>query len=81
MPVEKLDKRFGVTAIEEGFITSEQLFEAMKIQIAEDLKPIGHRLLGEILLDEGHITAGQINEVLESMEKEITFGSSPKKLE
>jgi hypothetical protein len=81
MPVEKLDKRFGVTAIEEGFITSEQLFEAMKIQIAEDLKPIGHRLLGEILLDEGYITAEQINEVLEAMEKEITFGSSPKELE
>ena len=81
MPVEKLDKRFGVTAVEKGFITSEQLFEAMKIQIAEDLKPIGHRLLGEILLDEGHITTEQINEVLEAMEKEITFGSSPKELE
>ena len=71
MPVEKLDKRFGVTAVEKGFITSEKLFEAIKIQITEDLKPIGHRLLGEILLDEGHITAEQINEVLEAMEKEI----------
>ena len=71
MPVEKLDKRFGVTAVEKKIITSEQLFEAMKIQIAEDLKPVGHRLLGEILLDEGYITAEQINEVLESMEEEI----------
>ena len=71
MPVEKLDKRFGVTAVEKGFITSEQLFETIKIQITEDLKPVGHRLLGEILLDEGHITAEQINEVLEAMEEEI----------
>ena len=71
MPVEKLDKRFGVTAVEKGFITSEQLVEAMKLQITEDLEPVGHRLLGEILLDEGHITAEQINEVLETMEKEM----------
>ena len=81
MPVEKLDKRFGVTTVEKGFITSELLFEAMKIQITEDLQPIGHRLLGEILLDEGHLTAEQINEVLEAMEGEITLGSSPKELE
>lgn len=73
MPVEKLDKRFGVTAVEKGFITAEQLFEAIKLQITEDLKPVGHRLLGEILLDEGHITAEQINEVLASMEEEIKF--------
>lgn len=71
MRVEKLDKRFGVTAVEKGFITSEQLFEAMKVQISEDLEPSGHRLLGEILLDQGHITTEQIDEVLESMEKEI----------
>ncbi|MEE8430722.1 MAG: hypothetical protein V3S16_05690 [Candidatus Desulfatibia sp.] len=81
MRVEKLDKRFGVTAVEKGFITSEQLFEAMKIQIDEDLEPIGHRLLGEILLDQGHITTEQIDEVLESMEEEISIGSSPKELE
>lgn len=71
MRVEKLDKRFGVTAVEKGFITSEQLFEAMKVQISEDLEPSGHHLLGEILLDQGHITTEQIDEVLESMEKEI----------
>ncbi|MBC8430738.1 MAG: hypothetical protein H8D96_02345 [Desulfobacterales bacterium] len=71
MPVEKLDKRFGVTTVEKGFITSEQLFDAMKLQITEDLEPVGHRLLGEILLDEGHITAEQINEVLEAMEEAI----------
>ncbi|NQT70282.1 MAG: hypothetical protein HQ552_11950 [Desulfobacteraceae bacterium] len=71
MPVEKLDKRFGVTAVEKGFITSEQLFDAMKLQIIEDLEPVGHRLLGEILLDEGSITAEQISEVLEAMEEAI----------
>ncbi len=71
MPVAKLDKRFGVTAVEKEFITSEHLFEAMKIQISEDLQPVGHRLLGEILLEKGHLTTEQINEVLEVMEKEI----------
>jgi len=68
MTVETLDKRFGVIAVEKGFITPEQLFDVLKIQISEDLKPTKHRLVGEILLDEGHITAAQIKEVLNSME-------------
>lgn len=33
MPVEKLDKRFGTVAVENGFIIPEQLFEALKIQV------------------------------------------------
>jgi hypothetical protein len=71
MALEKFDKRFGVIAIEKGFITPEQLVDAIKIQITEDLGPAIHRLVGEILLENGHITAEQINDVLESMEKEI----------
>jgi len=71
MPVEDLDKRFGVIAVEKGFITPEQLVDALKVQIIEDLEYTDHRLVGEILMEKEHITEAQINEVLKSMEQEI----------
>ena len=67
MSEEKLDKRFGVVAIDKGFITLENLIEAMKIQILENLDGSDHRLIGQILWEEGYIKTEQINEVLESM--------------
>ncbi len=63
----KLDKRFGAVAIDKGFITFENLIEAMKIQILENLQGIDHRLIGQILWEEGYIKTEQINEVLKSM--------------
>jgi hypothetical protein len=63
----KLDKRFGTVAIDKGFITLENLIEAMKIQILENLQGIDHRLIGQILWEEGYIKTEQINEVLKSM--------------
>jgi len=63
----KLDKRFGSLAIDKGFITLEHLIEAMKIQILENLQGLDHRLIGQILWEEGYIKTEQINEVLKSM--------------
>jgi hypothetical protein len=67
MTQERLDKRFGIVAVENGFITSEQLIEAMQIQVYEDLEGSKHRLIGEILHEKEYITAIQIDEVLKSM--------------
>ena len=67
MPEGKLDKRFGAVAIDKGFITLENLIEAMKIQIIEDLEGSDRRLIGQILWEKGFIKTEQINEVLESM--------------
>ena len=47
MPV----KRFGFMAVEMGFITLDQIIEAMKIQVKEDLANQKHRLIGQILVD------------------------------
>ena len=33
MGIKERDKRFGVTAVEKGLITLDQLFDAMKIQL------------------------------------------------
>lgn len=67
MPEGKLDKRFGAVAVEKGFVTLENLYEAMKIQISEDLEGTDHRLIGQILWEEGYIKTEQINEVLKAM--------------
>ena len=63
----KLDKRFGAMAIEKGFITLENLLEAIEIQIHENMDGSDHRLIGQILWEKGYITSEQINEVLASM--------------
>ena len=63
----KLDKRFGAVAIDKGFITLENLIAAMKIQILENIQGLDHRLIGQILWEEGYIKTEQINEVLKSM--------------
>jgi hypothetical protein len=67
MSIEKLDKRFGTIAIEKGFISLDQLLEALKIQVTEDLQGMPRRLIGQILLEKDLITTTQINEVLKSM--------------
>ena len=58
-------KRFGSIAVEMGFITEEQLLEALAIQAKENIASATHRLLGQILLEEGMITETQIEKVLE----------------
>jgi hypothetical protein len=67
MSSEKLDQRFGALAVAKGFITSDQLIEAIKIQVTENLSQTTHRLIGEILRDQGYLTAIQTVEVLNSM--------------
>ncbi|MEE9611795.1 MAG: hypothetical protein V3W19_11110 [Desulfatiglandales bacterium] len=69
METEQFEKRFGVIAIEKGFITPEQLIEAIKIQVMEDIEDGKHRLIGRILLEQELITIPQIDEVLGSLGK------------
>ena len=67
--VTRLERRFGTVAVEKGFTTKEQILEAMKQQVEEDLDGKEHRRIGSILYSLGYITIPQINEVLESMQK------------
>jgi hypothetical protein len=68
--LEHYEKRFGIIAIEKGFITPENLVEAFKIQIKEDVDLQTHRLIGEILLDSGYMTTIEIQEVLDAVFKQ-----------
>jgi predicted metal-dependent hydrolase len=69
MTVEVHDKRFGVIAVEKGFITKEQLFEALKIQIEEELQNKQHNLIGLILIELGYLNHDQADEILLAMRK------------
>ena len=64
MTIEEYDKRFGAIAVEDGFISLDQLLEVMRIQITEDVEGKKHRLIGQILFDLGYMTFDQIDEVL-----------------
>jgi len=69
MTIEVRDKRFGVIAVENGFITNEQLFEALKMQVEEDLSGKSHTLIGVILIKLGYMTHEQADEILIAMRK------------
>ena len=65
--IEHYEKHFGIIAIEKGFISAEDLIDALKIQVNEDIEYKSHRLIGEILLDIDCIKADQIQEVINTM--------------
>lgn len=67
--VEVHDKRFGVVAVEKGFITKEQLFEALKTQVEEDLSGKPHTLIGIILIKLGYLTREEADHVLLALKK------------
>ena len=64
---EPYEKRYGNIAIEKGFITPEQLMEAMNIQVMEEINDGNHRLLGVILFEKKFITLMQDKEVLDAL--------------
>lgn len=74
MEREHAEKRFGISAVERGFITSKNLTEVVSIQEMESKLKGKHRFIGRILLDQGLISISQIDEVLESMGKGPALG-------
>lgn len=67
MKLKKTEKRFGTIAVEKGYITIDQLMDALEIQVREDISGKKHRLIGKILYDQGFLTINQIQRVLASM--------------
>ncbi len=66
---ESIRKRFGVIAIEKGFITAEQLIHAIEDQIRDEIGQERHRLIGKILCEKGYMTKPQCDEVLMELGK------------
>jgi hypothetical protein len=71
METTHMEKRFGILAVEKGFITPEILIEALRIQVLDDVEKGRHRLLGRILLEQGHLDLDQIEAILKELGKGI----------
>jgi hypothetical protein len=69
----QVEKRFGYLAVDKGFISEQQLAEAMVLQIKEDLRGKQHRLVGQILLSYGYINSDQIGQVIAAMHFPLSF--------
>lgn len=65
--LEYYEKRFGIIAIEKGYITTEDLIKGLTVQVYEDVRKIPHRFLGEIFFDMALMTDQQVDEVLSSI--------------
>lgn len=70
---KKLKNRFGTIAVDKGFITAAQLVEALTIQAQENIELGTHRLIGQILMEQGLLTESQIDEVLETMSNAMIY--------
>jgi hypothetical protein len=68
MTTKHFEKRFGTVAVEKGFVTSEQVVEAIEIQVEENMAQKKHRFIGTVLVDQGYMRHSQIQEVLASMD-------------
>ncbi|MBN2123792.1 MAG: hypothetical protein JW821_05845 [Deltaproteobacteria bacterium] len=60
----KFRRRFGFIAVENGFITIDQLIRGMTVQVREDTGDKRGRRIGEILQSLGYMTASQVDTVL-----------------
>jgi hypothetical protein len=68
--IEYPERRFGVIAMDKGFINADQLWEALVAQKAQVTGDAERRHVGMILKDLGYLSVLQINQVLQTMKAE-----------
>jgi len=59
--------RFGMKALDMGFVTIDQVLEALTEQTMENYINKHHRPLGRIFLEKGWMTLDEVNIVLKSL--------------
>lgn len=64
---KKFWPRFGMLAVEMGFVTVEQVREAMGEQVNDDFAGRPRRLLGDILVQRDWMTPREVNVVLKEL--------------
>ena len=62
--------RFGQIAVRMGFISGQQLKDAISEQIDDDLAGRNHRFIGDILLEKQLINLEQVDIILDELFKE-----------
>jgi hypothetical protein len=63
----EFSQRFGMIAVNRGYITPKQLKEALAEQIDDDLANRPHRLLGKIFYKKNLMSLNQIDQVLDEL--------------
>jgi hypothetical protein len=58
---------FGDVAVELGFVTAKEVFEALNRQFEDDARGERHRLVGEILYASGKLTREQVERVVAAL--------------
>jgi hypothetical protein len=71
--------RFAQIAVEKGFVTPEQVKEALAEQIDDNLANRPHRLIGRIMLEKGWMTPSQIEIVLNELFRKDRYVEEPSK--
>ena len=69
--IDHYERSFGIIAVEKGFITPEDLIEALKVQVNQEIEIGKHRFFGGILLHQDKITARQIDDVVKTLFMQI----------
>jgi hypothetical protein len=59
--------RFGSTAYHRGYVSKEQIQQAIAEQVEDNLSKKPHRLLGSILREKGWLTKEQEKSILDEM--------------
>jgi len=59
--------RFGSIAYHQGYVTKEQIQEALAEQVEDNLSGRPHRLLGTILREKGWLTEEQEKSIMDKM--------------
>jgi hypothetical protein len=66
---ERFEPRFGDLAVRAGYLTLEQLVQSMNVQVREEIEKGRHRLLGEIVIDQGFMNVRDVRKVLREMKR------------
>jgi len=69
MTQEQYGARFGKLAVMKGFLSVEQLQQALREQVDDNLAERPHRVIGAICFAHGWMTPAQIEEILDIMSK------------
>ncbi|MHC4935692.1 MAG: hypothetical protein ACYTGJ_05700 [Planctomycetota bacterium] len=66
MENDKYRSLFGEVALERGYVTAAQLFEALTAQL-KGRKQGREKLLGQVLLELGYLTPDQLQDVIDHL--------------
>ena len=75
MSEDRYRKLFGEVALELGFVTPSQLYDALTVQLKRKTEGAQDKLLGQVLLEMGHLDPDQIQRIIDELYPVMDSGS------